>query len=118
MAIHVRSTPAQRSSDRRMFDSIFPGFNRTVDECAEKIEEAGRDLRSDAIGFRRLIIGSPYERLTLAGQLIDMCEEDAAELLNREIDPLTFDDVLASIAALAAKVRALKDRSELLKAAE
>jgi len=118
MAIHVRSTPAQRASDREMFDNIFPGFNRAVDDCAGKIEDAGRDLRSDAIGFRRLIVGSPYERLTLAGRLIDMSESDAAELLHREIDPMTFDDVIASIEALVTKLRALKDRSELPKAAE
>jgi hypothetical protein len=118
MPIHVRSTPAERASDREKFENIFPGFNRIIDECATKLEDAGRDILSDAIGFRRLIVGSPYERLVLAGRLLDMCEDDAAELLNREIDPLTFDDVLAAIEGLAAKVRALKERAELPKAAE
>jgi hypothetical protein len=108
----------QRVSDRELFESIIPGFNATIDGFASKLEEAGRNLLSDAIRFRREIAGSPYERIVLAGRLLDMCEDDAAELLNREIDPLTFDDVLATIEGLAAKVRALRDRAELPKAAE
>jgi hypothetical protein len=108
----------QRVSDRELFESIIPGFNATIDGFASKLEEAGRNLLSDAIRFRREIAGSPYERIVLAGRLLDMCEDDAAELLNREIDPLTFDDVLASIEGLAAKVRALKELAELPKAAE
>jgi hypothetical protein len=117
MPIHVSSTPAERASDRELFESIIPGFNATIDGFASKLEEAGRNLLSDAIRFRREIAGSPYERLVLAGRLLDICEDDA-ELLNKEIDPLTFDDVLASIEGLAAKVRALKERAELPKAAE
>jgi hypothetical protein len=108
----------QRVSDRELFESIIPGFNATIDGFASKLEEAATNLLSDAISFRRRIAGSPYERLVLAGRLLDMCEADAAELLNKEVDPLTFDDVLASIEGLAAKVRALKERAELPKAAE
>jgi hypothetical protein len=108
----------QRVSDRELFESIIPGFNATIDGFASKLEEAATNLLSDAISFRREIAGSPYERLMFAQVLLDMCEADAAELLNREIDPLTFDDVLATIEGLAAKVRALKERAELPKAAE
>jgi hypothetical protein len=118
MTFPVRIPPAVRASDRELFESLFPGFNATVDGFASKLEELASNLLSDAISSRRKIAGSPYERLVLAGRLLDMCEEDAAELLNREIDPLTFDDVLASIDGLAAKVRALKERAELPRAAE
>jgi len=118
MTFSVRTSPAQRASDRGLFESLIPGFNATVDGLAGKLEETATHLLSDAISFRRQIAGSPYERLVLAGRLLDMCEADAAELLNHEIDPLTFDDVLASIEGLAAKVRALKERAELPRAAE
>ncbi|WP_157235090.1 hypothetical protein [Methylosinus sp. LW4] len=107
-----------RASDRELFESLIPGFSAMVDGFAGKLEEAASNLLSDAISFRRQVAGSPYERLVLAGRLLDMCEADAVELLNREVDPLTFDDVLASIEGLAGKVRSLKERAELPKAAE
>lgn len=118
MTFPVRTTPAVRASDRELFESLVPGFNATIDGFASKLEEAASNLLSDAVRFRRQIAGSPYERLVLAGRLLDMCEADAADLLNKEIDPLTFDDVLASIERLATKVRALKERAEIPKAAE
>lgn len=109
---------AQRARDRQIFEDLIPGFNGTIDGLVTKFEDAASCLHSDANAFRRRIAGSPLERLTLAGRLLDMCETDAAELLNREIDQLTFDDVLATIEQLADKVRALKERTELPKAAE
>lgn len=118
MTFPVRTSPSARASDRELFESLIPGFNATIDGFASKLEEAAHNLLSDAIRFRHEIAGSPYERLVLAGRLLDMCEKDAAELLNREVDPLTFDDVLALIEGLAGKVRSLKERAELPKAAE
>lgn len=118
MTFPVRIPPAVCASDRELFESLIPGFNAAIDGLAGKLEEAASSLLSDAISFRRQIAGSPYERLVLAGRLLDLCEADAAELLNRQIDPLTFDDVLASIDGLATKVRALKERAELPRAAE
>ncbi len=109
---------AQRARDRQIFEDLIPGFNGTIDGLVTKFEDAASCLHSDANAFRRRIASSPYERLTLAGRLLDMCETDAAELLNREIDGLTFDDVLASIEGLAAKVRTLRDRAEMQTAAE
>ncbi|TDX61961.1 hypothetical protein EDE12_11263 [Methylosinus sp. sav-2] len=118
MTFPVSTSPSTRASDRELFESLIPGFNATIDGFASKLEEIGCNLFSDAIRFRREIAGSPYERLVLAGRLLDMCEADAAELLNREIDPLTFDDVLATLDGLTEKVRLLKARAELPKAAE
>ncbi|WP_159728332.1 hypothetical protein [Methylosinus sp. Ce-a6] len=118
MTFPVKTSPALRAADRELFESLIPGFNATVDGLAGKLEEAGHNLLSDAISFRRQIAGSPYERLVLAGRLLDMCDSEISEMLNREIDDLTFDDVLASIEGLATKVRALKARAEIPKAAE
>jgi hypothetical protein len=109
---------AQHQSDRELLENLIPGLNATIDGLAGKLEEAATNLLSDAISFRRQIAVSPYERLILAGRLVSTCEAEADEMLRQKIGELDFDDVLASIDGLAAKVRALKARAIVPRAAE
>lgn len=108
----------QRQEDRKVFDAFGYRFNESSDAVLCKIDDYASELKTSIEEFQRRIVGSPYERLTFAQALLDMCEADAAELLNKEIDPLTFDDVLTTVERLADKVRALKARAELPSAAE
>jgi hypothetical protein len=109
---------AKHQSDREFFENLIPGFSGAVDGYATKLEEVASNLLSDAALFRRRIAVSPYERLMLAGRLVSMCEAEADEMLRLTIGELDCDDVLASINGLAAKVRALKARAIVPRAAE
>jgi hypothetical protein len=118
----LRETYAERKvredREERVLADLFPDMKHRHEKLVGFLETTLSDFDDEYRRFRREVIGSPYERLMLAGRLTDMCDADAARLLNREIDPLTFDDVLASIERLASKVRALKERAELAKAEE
>ena len=57
------------------------------------------------------MVDDPYERVMLAGTLLDMTEKEAAKVLNRKIDPMTADDLLAMIEGFAEKVRAIKAKA-------
>ena len=105
----------RRDREEKLLSEIFPNARKLHEELVAEIEETAKKFSADFVRFRREIVGSPYERLTLAASLIDMCEADASELLKREVFPSTCDDVLVSIEKLAAKVRALKERADASK---
>jgi hypothetical protein len=102
---------AREEREDAVLENLFPDMKKRHDNLVGSLDDAVYALNTEYKRFRRELAESPHERLMLCGRLIDMCDADTAELLAGEIHPLTFDDVLASIEAMAAKVRAMKARN-------
>jgi hypothetical protein len=113
---YVKETYLERTAreqrEEEILADLFPVAGQCFGMSIDAQRKAIEDLEDEYKRVRRELVQSPYERLMLAGRLVDMCDADAARLLSNEIDPLSFDDVLASIEGLALKVRALKTRAE------